>query len=438
MRISVFGIGYVGAVTSACLCDTGHSVIAADKDPVRVNCLNEGRAPIIETDLEELIQKHSEAGSLTATLDIKQAILDTDISLICVGTPSNEDGSLDLRFVKAVCAEIGEVLKEKDTYHTVVIRSTMVPGTAMDVCLPLLEMASGKKAGKDFGFGNNPEFLRESSAIFDYYNPPKIVVGGIDEKSADTIMSLYDGIDAPRVKTDINIAEGVKYADNAWHAMKVGFANEMGNILSDCGVDSHKVMDIFCMDEKLNISTAYLKPGFAFGGSCLPKDVRAIRAKGHEKGLETPLFDALLEANKNQVTRAYNKIKASGAKHIGMLGLSFKAGTDDLRESPLVTLADQLLHEGYTISIYDPNVFASSRNGGANQDYINNVIGHISTNLIETPDAMNTADILIIGNNNPDFSKIIQSVENDNTPVLDLVRLDKELEQREGYHGICW
>ena len=438
MRISVIGIGYVGAVTSACLCDTGHSVIAVDKDPVRIKCLNEGRAPIIETDLENLIQKHTSSGALTATLDMKHAILNTETSLICVGTPSNEDGSLDLRFVKAVCAEIGEVLKNKDEYHTIVLRSTMVPGTAMDVCLPILEKASGKKAGKDFGFGNNPEFLRESSAIYDYYNPPKIVVGGIDEKSASIIMDLYDGIDAPRIKTEINIAEGVKYADNAWHAMKVGFANEMGNILSDCGVDSHKVMDIFCMDKKLNISPAYLKPGFAFGGSCLPKDVRAIRAKGHEKGLATPLFDALLEANQNQVTRAYNKIKTSGAKHIGMLGLSFKAGTDDLRESPLVTLADQLLNDGYKISIYDPNVFASNRNEGANQNYINNVLGHISRNLVEMPEAMNSADIFIIGNNNPDFTKIIQAVENDNMPILDLVRLDAELEKREGYHGICW
>jgi GDP-mannose 6-dehydrogenase len=212
----------------------------------------------------------------------------------------------------------------------------------------------------------------------------------------------------------------------------------MGNILNDCGVDSHKVMDIFCMDKKLNISRAYLKPGFAFGGSCLPKDVRAIRAKGHEKGLTTPLFDALLKANENQVTRAYNKIKASGAKHIGMLGLSFKAGTDDLRESPLITLADKLLNDGYKISIYDPNVLTSSRNEGANQNYINNVIGHISSNLVETPQALSSADIFIIGNNNPDFTKIIQAVENDNVPILDLVRLDEALEKREGYHGICW
>lgn len=439
MRISVFGIGYVGAVTSACLCDSGHEVIAVDKDPVRIKCISEGKSPIIEKDLDVLIDKYIKQSTLKATDDCAEAVKETDISLICVGTPSREDGSLDLAYIEAVCAEIGSALKEKDSYHTVVLRSTMVPGTAIDLCKPILEEASGKKAGDDFGFANNPEFLRESTAIYDYYNPPKIVVGGIDEKSACAVMALYDGIDAPRVKTDINIAEGVKYADNAWHAMKIGFANEMGNILSDCGVDSHKVMDIFCMDTKLNISKAYLKPGFAFGGSCLPKDVRAIRAKGKEKGLETPIFDALLDANEKQVARAMKKIKASGAKHIGMLGLSFKAGTDDLRESPLVTLADQLLDQGFKISVYDPNVWQASQTECANQNYINNVIKHISVNLVETPEEIQKqADLFVIGNGNKDFSGIIQSAENDNTPILDLVRLDEELEKRDGYHGICW
>ncbi|NCO02879.1 MAG: UDP-glucose/GDP-mannose dehydrogenase family protein [Alphaproteobacteria bacterium] len=439
MKISVFGIGYVGAVTSACLCDTGHTVIAVDKDPVKVQCLNDGRSPIIEKDLDTLIKKYTDSGMLTATLDIKEAVAQSDISLICVGTPSREDGSLDLAYIEDVCQEMGEVIKTKDAYHTVVLRSTMVPGTAMDLCLPILEKASGKKAGKDFGFGNNPEFLRESTAIYDYYNPPKIVVGGIDEKSADMIMGLYEGIEAPRIKTDINVAEGVKYADNAWHAMKVGFANEIGNILSDCGVDSHKVMDIFCMDTKLNISTAYMKPGFAFGGSCLPKDVRAIRAKGKSTGLKTPIFDALLEANENQVTRAFEKIKASGKKHVGMMGLSFKSGTDDLRESPLVTLANQLLDAGFTLSVYDPNVFHASRVECANQNYINNVITHISKNLVETPEQLKEkSEIYVIGNNGEQFSKIIQSIDDTKIPVLDLVRIDPAIESREGYHGICW
>lgn len=429
MLISVIGIGYVGAVTSACLCETGHNVIAIDNDHNRVACLNRGHAPIIEKGLEGLIHKHINSGVLKASSDIKDAVLNTDVSLICVGTPSHADGSLDLNYVKDVCAEIGQALKEKSDYHTIVLRSTMVPGSAIDICLPIIEETSGKKVRIGFGFGNNPEFLREGSAIYDYYNPPKIVVGGIDDKSADSIMSLYDGIDAPRIKTDMNIAEGVKYADNAWHAMKVGFANEIGNILNECGIDSHKVMDIFCMDRKLNISEAYLKPGFAFGGSCLPKDVRAIRAKGQEKGLNTPLFDALLEANQNQVMRAYRQIKSSNAQHIAMLGLSFKAGTDDIRESPLVTLADQLLNDGYQVSIYDPNVFAANSNTPSS---------HLSVNMVENPNGLKGAEMFIIGNSNPDFIRIIEAVENDNTPILDLVRLDKALEKREGYRGICW
>lgn len=439
MKISIFGIGYVGAVTSACLCDSGHHVIAVDKDPVKVQCLQDGRSPIIEKDLDTLIAKYTEKGTLKATLDIKEAVAQTDISLICVGTPSKEDGSLDLSYIETVCREIGEILKNTDNFHTVVLRSTMLPGSAIETCLPILESASGKKAGVDFGFGNNPEFLREGSAVYDYYNPPKIVVGANDEKSADIIMSLYDGIEAPRIKTDIKVAEGVKYADNAWHAMKIGFANEIGNILSDCGVDSHKVMDIFCMDEKLNISKAYLKPGFAFGGSCLPKDVRAIRAKGKEHGLETPLFDSLLTANDNQVERALQMIKKSGAKNIAMLGLSFKAGTDDLRESPLVTLADYLIDSGFKIKIYDPNVYQASKTEGANQTYINDTIQHISKNLVkEIEDLKTDTEFYVIGNHGENFSDIIQSISDESVPVLDLVRIDEKIEKRSGYHGICW
>jgi len=439
MRISVLGIGYVGAVTSACLCDSGHEVIAVDKDAVKVKCLQNGQSPIIEKDLDTLIAKYTAAETLNATSDIKEAIENSDISLICVGTPSRPDGSLDLRYVENVCKEIGDILKTKDTYHTVVLRSTMIPGSAMDLCLPILESASGKKAGIDFGFGNNPEFLREGSAIFDYYNPPKIVVGAKDDESAKAIMSLYEGIDAPRIVTDINVAEGVKYADNAWHAMKVGFANEMGNILSDCGVDSHKVMDIFCMDTKLNISKAYLKPGFAFGGSCLPKDVRAIRAVGQAKGLKTPIFDSLLTANDNQISRAFEMIKKSGAKTVAMLGLSFKAGTDDLRESPLVTLADKLLNSGITLKIYDPNVYRAGQSEGANSNYINNIIAHISQHLVADANQIkNDVDLYVIGNHGEDFATILRSLDNNQTPILDLVRIDPEIEKRNGYHGICW
>lgn len=369
---------------------------------------------------------------------IAAAVMDSDISLVCVGTPSNPDGSLRLDYVEDVCREIGAALKDKDTYHTVVLRSTMVPGSAMNIALPILESTSGKKAGSDFGFANNPEFLRESSAIYDYYNPPKIVIGANDPRAAKAVLDLYHNIEAPEVTTSIEVAEGVKYADNAWHAMKVGFANELGNILKDHGVDSHKVMDIFCMDTKLNISKAYLKPGFAFGGSCLPKDVRAIRASAHNKGLKTPIFDSLLTANEQQVTRAFDMIERTGKKTIGLLGLSFKAGTDDLRESPLVKLADMLLAAGYSLKIYDPCVSQARKIDGANKRYIEHGIPHIAACLVETPGEVTaTSELFIIGNATQEFYSVLAGV-NDNQPILDLVRLDESLSTRQGYQGICW
>ncbi|MEZ5814668.1 MAG: nucleotide sugar dehydrogenase [Alphaproteobacteria bacterium] len=438
MKVSVFGIGYVGAVTSACLVDSGHEVIAMDKDPVKVRCICEGRTPIIEPGLDDLIKKGAQSGKLTGTQSCAEAVEKSDISLICVGTPSNPDGSLQLDYVRDVCREIGEALAAKDSFHTVVLRSTMVPGSACGVALPILEEASGKKGGVDFGFANNPEFLRESTAIFDYYNPPKIVIGASDKKTGKIVSDLYHNIDAPEVITSVEVAEGVKYADNAWHAMKVGFANELGNILKDHNVDSHKVMDIFFLDTKLNISKAYLKPGFAFGGSCLPKDVRALRASAKTKGLNTPIFDALLEANIEQVRRAYGIIEKSGAKKVGLFGLSFKADTDDLRESPLVTLADMLLKDGYELKIYDPCVSQARKMDGANKHYIEEGIPHISACLAESAqEVTDHGEIFVIGNSTQEFYTVLAGV-NDNARILDLVRLDDSLQSKSGYTGICW
>lgn len=438
MKVSVFGIGYVGAVTSACLVDSGHEVIAMDKDPVKVRCIREGRTPIVEPGLSDLIKKGVDNGMLTATESCAEAVEKSDISLICVGTPSNTDGSLQLDYVKDVCREIGEAMAKKDGYHVVVLRSTMVPGSAYGVALPILEEASGKKAGVGFGFANNPEFLRESTAIFDYNNPPKIVIGADNEKTGKIVADLYHNIDAPEAITSIEVAEGVKYADNAWHAMKVGFANELGNIMKDHGVDSHEVMDIFCLDTKLNISKAYLKPGFAFGGSCLPKDVRALRASAQNMGLNTPIFDSLLEANDEQVRRAYTMIKDSGKQKVGLFGLSFKAHTDDLRESPLVTLANLLLDDGYDLTIYDPCVSEARKMDGANKKYIEEGIPHISKCLVETPaEVLAASDVFVIGNPTQEFYTVLDSV-NDNTPILDLVRLDDSLRGKGGYSGICW
>lgn len=439
MRVSIFGLGYVGAVAAACIADSGHEVIAIDTDPVKVKCIQDGRSPIVEPGLEDLIAKNVKSGKLRATLDCAEAVNNTDISMICVGTPSNADGSLKLDYVEAVCKEIGQIIKTKNEFHTVVLRSTCVPGTARNIAVPALEAASGKKAGKDFGFGNNPEFLRESTAIYDYYNPPKIVIGADDPRTAAAVAAIYEGIDAPEVVTDVAISEGVKYADNAWHAMKVGFANELGNILKELGVDSHKVMDIFFLDTKLNISKAYLKPGFAFGGSCLPKDVRAIRASGKKKGLNTPIFDSLLEANDEQVRRGIELIKRTGKKKIALMGLAFKAGTDDLRESPLVTLADLLIKEGFELTIYDPSVYEASQMAGANQKYIREGIPHISKNLVEKgEDLIAKADVFVIGNKGHDFAALLEKADPSKI-IIDLVRLNAEpIETRKTYTGICW
>lgn len=439
MRVSIFGLGYVGAVAGACIAESGHEVIAIDKDPVKVKCIQEGCSPIVEPGLPELIQRNVQEGRLKATLDCAEAVMNSDISLICVGTPSNVDGSLKLDYVEAVCKEIGEILKTKKDFHSVVLRSTVVPGSARTRAIPVLEKASGKKAGEGFGFGNNPEFLRESTAIYDYFNPPKIVIGALDSKTSKAMSDLYKGIEAPEVITTVDVAEGVKYADNAWHAMKVGFANELGNILKEHGVDSHKVMDIFFLDTKLNISKAYLKPGFAFGGSCLPKDVRALRASAQKKGLNTPIFDALLEANEEQVRRAHRMVLQSGKKKVGLLGLSFKAGSDDLRESPLVTLADLLIKDGIELTIYDPCVFEAAGMEGANQKYIREGIPHISKCLVESPkDILNKAEVFIVGNHGEDYSRILTEA-NDNVTIIDLVRLKEQAaESRGGYTGICW
>lgn len=440
MKISVFGIGYVGAVASACMVDMGHEVIAVDTDPVKVACIKEGRSPIVEPQLDELIKTGHENGKLTATLSTEDAVMNSDVSLICVGTPSNEDGSLKLDYIQDACRQIGAAIKKKDGFHVVCLRSTCVPGTGRSIAIPALEEASGKKEGVDFGFSNNPEFLRESTAVWDYNNPPKIVVGADNEKTGKIIMEIYGGIEAPRVFTDIAVSEGVKYADNAWHAMKVGFANELGNILKELGVDSHKVMDIFFKDTKLNISKAYLMPGFAFGGSCLPKDVRAIRASGQSKGLKTPIFNALIEANDEQVRRAVNIIEATGKKNIALMGLAFKVGTDDLRESPLVTLADILIKSGYNLSIYDPSVYKAKNMHGANRKYIEEGIPHISKCLVEKPESLlKDAEVIVIGNGDKNYAQIIAGA-NANTQIIDLVRLkdNTEMESRKNYTGICW
>jgi GDP-mannose 6-dehydrogenase len=434
MDISVFGMGYVGAVCSACFSQDGHNVTGVDVDSVKCNLINSGESPIIEKDLKKLISNGIKSGRLKAIQDSKKAVLESEISIICVGTPSQMNGNLDLSYVRKVCEDIGEAIKQKDGYHTVVMRSTVLPSTARKVAIPILEEFSGKKLGEDFGYVSNPEFLRESTAIYDFYNPPKTVIGHSDEKSGEMVSSLYKDIKSgPLILTDIATAEMVKYADNAWHATKVAFGNEIGNIAKEAGIDGQKVMEIFCQDTKLNLSPYYLKPGFAFGGSCLPKDVRAITYKANEFDIDTPLLSSLIPSNEYQIKRAFNMIKNSGYRKIGMLGLSFKAGTDDLRESPLVELAEMLIGKGYELNIYDKNVKMATLIG-ANKNYLLNRIPHITKLLTDDIDSVkDSSELLIIGNKSEEFLDIVES----DYKILDLVRISEKV-SCDNYNGICW
>ncbi len=437
MRISIFGLGYVGAVSAACLAKEGHDVIGVDIVDVKVDFINKGQSPIIEKDIDEMIKTAVNHGKLSATKNGALAVQNTDMSLICVGTPSQANGNLDTGFVKRVCENIGSAIKHKKSRHVVVIRSTILPGTITNIVIPTLEESSGKIAGEDFGLCNNPEFLREGTAVYDFYNPPKTVIGETDKKSGDLLASLYDKLDAPLIRTKIEIAEMVKYVDNVWHALKVGFGNEIGNICKSIGVDSHEVMNIFCSDTKLNISPYYLKPGFAFGGSCLPKDVRALTYKGKSHDLDLPILNAILPSNITHIENGIRLVMENDSKKIGFLGFSFKAETDDLRESPIVEMIERLLGKGYNIKLYDRNVNLASL-VGANKHFILNRIPHISKLMVKTIDeVIDHAQTIVIGNNSPEFKDILAKVKK-NQKIIDLVRAVKDKTSDESYNGICW
>lgn len=437
MKISVFGLGYVGAVSAGCLANDGHRVIGVDPNTTKVNLINSGKTPIIEKDIGKIIQASAEQGRLSATTDSLEAVNETEISLVCVGTPSNYNGSLDLRYVRLVCEEIGAAIRDKSEFHTVVLRSTMLPGTMRDLVIPTLEGSSGKTAGKDFGVCNNPEFLREGTAVYDYYHPPKTVIGETDPAAGDKLAELYKNLDAPLIRTSVETAEMVKYVDNVWHALKVGFANEIGNICKPLGIDGHKVMDIFCQDTKLNLSPYYLKPGFAFGGSCLPKDVRALTYKAKSMDLDLPILQGILPSNERQVDKGIQMVMRQEGKKVAILGMSFKAGTDDLRESPIVELIERLLGKGYELSIYDRNVRMAALTG-ANKDFILNKIPHISRLMVDSLDkAVEGADSIVIGNGDPEFRDVPGRVAGKQA-VIDLVRIDDSLRSGERYDGICW
>lgn len=437
MKISIFGMGYVGAVSAGCLAKNGHTIIGVDPATHKVAMINEGKSPIIEKDIGEIITEAVKGGLLRATSDVEEGVRSTEISLICVGTPSLLNGNLDLKFVRRVSEDIGTALRDKQAYHLVVIRSTILPGTMRNVIIPTLEEFSGKKAGNDFGICNNPEFLREGTAVYDFFNPPKTVIGEIDQQSGDILSSLYDQLDAPIIRTKLETAEMVKYVDNCWHALKVGFANEVGNVCKQVNTDSHEVMDIFCQDTKLNISSNYLTPGFAFGGSCLPKDLRALTYKARSLDIELPILTAILPSNTHQVEIGLQMILEKGSRKVGFLGFSFKAGTDDLRESPIVELIERLLGKGFDIRIYDRNVNLASL-VGANRDYILNLIPHISKLMVDSiEEVLEHSDIVVIGTNEPEFQGILNKVHDDQV-VIDLVRISNETSKKGHYDGICW
>jgi len=435
-NISIIGLGYVGAVCSACFAHEGHSVIGVDLDNIKVDLINQGKSPIVEKDLDTLIAEGVAQKRLQATTDLSYAIKNSDLTIICVGTPSKLNGSLDLTYIEEAAKSLGEILKTKETYHVISMRSTVLPGTAKQSVIPIVEAISGKKLGVDFGYVSNPEFLRESTAIADFYKPALTVVGAEDKESFTLFRDLYSFLHAPMQETTIEVAEMMKYASNSWHAAKITFANEIGIICKKLSIDSHEVMNIFCQDTKLNISTYYMKPGFAFGGSCLPKDVRAITQKAKEIDVSTPLLNSLMPSNHDQIQRIFREFIAPlRTKKVAILGLSFKAGTDDLRESPILTLAEILIGKGYDLSIYDRNV-TQAKLAGANITLLENELSHIDSRLSDNlQEVTQKSDILIIGNTEKEFQNIEEKFPNQT--IIDLMRITGKA-SHNNYVGICW
>jgi GDP-mannose 6-dehydrogenase len=438
VNISIFGMGYVGCVCAGCLAEMGHNIVAVEPNPTKVRIINEGRSPIIEAGMDPLIESVVAKGRLRASSDWLAAVRDSDLAIVCVGTPSLANGNIDLSSVIRVCEQIGQALASRQEYFTVVIRSTVIPGTAEETVIPTLENVSGKKAGIHFGVCMNPEFLREGTSIHDFHNPPKTVIGELDDKSGEQLAGLYKDLPGPFVRTKLRVAEMVKYADNSFHALKVCFANEIGNIAQAMGVDSHKLMEIFCLDRKLNLSPYYLKPGFAFGGSCLPKDLRSISYHAKVRDLTVPLLNSILESNEHQIRKVIKKLMSYKGRSLGFMGLSFKEGTDDLRESPIVEVIETMIGKGYTVRVHDHNV-SLARLMGANKDYIEKEIPHISEILCSTPEELvSNSDVLVLASNDDKYSKLLQNT-NGTKSIVDLVRLfSPEHHPRTEYYGICW
>lgn len=438
MKISIFGLGYVGAVSMACLARDGHDVTGVDLDPVKLDLIRQGRSPIVEEGIQDLTAQVVASGRVRVTDDVAEAIRDTQLSFICVGTPSSPNGSQDLSAVRRVSEQIGAALKDKAGYHTVIMRSTLQPGSMVSVVQAGLESSSGKRANVDFGLGFQPEFLREGSSIKDYDNPPFTVIGTEDERAAAVLREVFGHLKCEFIVTSVGVAEMLKYACNAFHAVKITFANEIGRLARSVDVDARQVMDLVCRDTRLNISPVYMKPGFAFGGSCLPKDLRALTYVGKMNDVTTPMLGNVMGSNRAHIDHALDLVTSAGKRKVGMIGLSFKPGTDDLRESPLVIVAERLIGKGYDLRIYDPEVNLS-RLLGANKRYIEQSIPHIGKLMSSDCAAViDHAEVLVVGLADGGLRETILESTRAHQVVVDLVGLSRSSLASESYQGICW
>lgn len=437
-NIGIFGGGYIGTVSAACLADMGHNVIVVDKDEIKVQLLNEGLAPIIEPGIDDLIAKGNACGLICSTKNAAECLMQTSISFVCVGTPTTTVGSVNLNYVMGVIETIAEHLRQIPSYHLIAIRSSVLPGTGQRA-IKLIEQISGRQHGRDFSICVNPEFLREGSAIQDFMNPSYSLIGAEDARGAKVLSAIYEHLPAEIIVTPIKEAEIIKYLNNSFHALKVGFANEVGAICKQLKIDSHNAMDIFCRDKKLNISTTYLKPGFAFGGSCLPKDLKAFCYTAKSLDVDTPILNSVLPSNDRHINMALRMVQNTGKSNIGIIGLAFKTGTDDLRESPMVRLVETLIGKGYNVRIYDRHV-DSARIHGKNREYAIEHISHLSERMV--PDSQldqlfDFADVLVVGGSFPELRETLVAATLKKA-VIDLVRIQRHRLSSENYQGICW
>jgi GDP-mannose 6-dehydrogenase len=439
MDVSIFGLGYVGCVTAACLASKGHRVIAVDINSYKVEAINNGCSPIIEHGLEELISTGRKSGNLQATHDVYETVAHGEVLLICVGTPSDANGNLNFKFIDRVCIDIAKSLREVSGFKVIAVRSTLLPGTIEQRVIPLLTNESEKQVGEDFGVVSNPEFLREGSAIDDFNKPPFTIIGTVDEQAGDILEQLYRDIPAPIFRTDPETACMVKYACNAFHGLKVVFANEIGLLCKKAGVDSTQVMDIFCQDTSLNISSKYLKPGFAFGGSCLPKDLRALLYLAKHTDLQLPMLESILPSNRLHIQSVADIILSDPERtKVGFIGLTFKPGTDDLRESPIVQLVEILHGKGLKVRIYDNNVSLSRLIGG-NKAFIEQVLPHISAMMSDSMDeVVQSSDVIVVGHDLQDGGEQLVSLLKPDQLVIDLVKIAFSKSLPSAYEGICW